>query len=88
VGKFLAPEIREHLKVLAQRMEALETFDHKSLEEMAHAYLEETGLKFKALAQPIRVAITGTTMSPGLFETMEVLGRERTLERFRKALAL
>ncbi|MBP9944041.1 MAG: glutamate--tRNA ligase, partial [Desulfomicrobium sp.] len=88
VDKFLTPEIREHLKVLAQRMEALEAFDHQRLEAMAGAYLEETGLKFKALAQPIRVAITGTTMSPGLFETMEVLGRERTLERFRKALTL
>jgi len=61
---------------------------HKSLEDLAAAYLEETGLKFKALAQPIRVAITGATTSPGLFETMEVLGRERTLARFRKALTL
>ena len=88
VAKFLTPEIREHLAVMASRMEALPAFDHKSLEDMAAAYLEETGLKFKALAQPIRVAITGTTMSPGLFETMEVLGRERTLARFRKALTL
>ena len=88
VTKFLTPETREHLAILAERMQALPAFDHKSLEEMVNAYLEETGLKFKALAQPIRVAITGTTMSPGLFETMEVLGSERTLERFRKALTL
>jgi glutamyl-tRNA synthetase len=88
VAKFLTPEIRVHLQVLADRMVALADFNHKSLEDMATAYLEETGLKFKALAQPIRVAITGTTMSPGLFETMEVLGHERTLARFRKALAL
>ena len=88
VTKFLTPETREHLKVLAVRMEALPAFDKDSLESVTAAYLEETGLKFKALAQPIRVAITGSTMSPGLFETMEVLGRERTLERFRKALTL
>jgi glutamyl-tRNA synthetase len=88
VTKFLTPDIREHLRVMAERMAALPAFDHASLEGMAAAYLEETGLKFKALAQPIRVAITGTTMSPGLFETMEVLGRERTLARFRKALTL
>jgi glutamyl-tRNA synthetase len=88
VTKFLTPDTREHLAILAERMEALAAFDHSSLEEMVNVYLEETGLKFKALAQPIRVAITGTTMSPGLFETMEVLGRERTLERFRKALTL
>lgn len=86
--KFLTPDICGHLRVLADRMENLPTFTHKSLEEMAAAYLEETGLKFKVLAQPIRVAITGTTMSPGLFETMEVLGKERTLQRFRRALTL
>jgi len=88
VTKFLTPETREHLVVLAGRMEALAAFDKESLEGVAAAYLEETGLKFKALAQPIRVAITGSTMSPGLFETMEVLGRERTLARFRRALTL
>ncbi len=88
VAKLLTPEIRGHLAVMASRMGALSAFDHKSLEDMAAAYLEETGLKFKALAQPIRVAITGSTTSPGLFETMEVLGRERTLARFQKALTL
>jgi glutamyl-tRNA synthetase len=88
VAKFLTSDIREHLAVMAGRMESLPSFDHKSLEDLAAAYLEETGLKFKALAQPIRVAITGSTTSPGLFETMEVLGRERTLARFRKALTL
>jgi glutamyl-tRNA synthetase len=88
VDKFLTPDIRAHLAIMASRMESLPAFDHKSLEDLAAAYLEETGLKFKALAQPIRVAITGATTSPGLFETMEVLGRERTLARFRKALTL
>lgn len=88
VEKFLTPEIREHLRILAERMAALSNFDLKALETVAAAYLDETGLKFKALAQPIRVAITGTTMSPGLFETMEVLGKERTLSRFSRALSL
>jgi glutamyl-tRNA synthetase len=88
VDKFLTPDIRAHLTVMASRMESLPSFDHKSLEDLAAAYLEETGLKFKALAQPIRVAITGSTTSPGLFETMDVLGKTRTLARFRKALTL
>lgn len=88
VEKFLTPEAREHLAALARRMEALAVFDQKNLEDMAGAYLEDTGLKFKALAQPIRVAITGGTTSPGLFETMHVLGRERTLARFARAAEL
>jgi glutamyl-tRNA synthetase len=69
-------------------MEILPAFDQKSLEEMVAAYLEETGLKFKILAQPMRVAITGTTTSPGLFETMTVLGKEQTIARFKRALEL
>ena len=40
------------------------------------------------LAQPVRVAITGGTVSPGIFETLEVLGQSRTLERMERALAL
>lgn len=88
VTKFITPEIKPHLAALAQRMEAIVTFDLENLEKMAGAYLEETGLKFKALAQPIRVAITGSTTSPGLFETMAVLGKERTLARFKRAISL
>lgn len=88
VDKFLTPEIRQHLRILAERMETLASFDQKSLENMVAAYLEECGIKFKALAQPMRVAITGTTMSPGLFETMDVLGKERTLARLYRAVSL
>ncbi len=88
VAKFLTADIKDHLATLARRMEELPVFDHKHLEALATAYLEETGLKFKALAQPIRVAITGATTSPGLFETMEVLGKTRTLARFARALTL
>lgn len=86
VDKFLTADIKKHLAELATRMADLPAFDQQHLEGMAADYLEETGLKFKALAQPIRVAITGTTSSPGLFETMEVLGKKRTLERFAQAL--
>lgn len=86
VTKFITPEIKPHLAALAQRMEALPVFDQKNLEEIIGTYLEETGLKFKTLAQPIRVTITGTTTSPGLFETMVVLGKEQTLARFQRVL--
>ena len=51
-------------------------------------YLEERELKFKLVAQPLRVAVTGVTASPGLFETIEVLGRERALARLDRALSL
>jgi len=44
-------------------------------------------MKMGQLAQPVRVALTGRTASPGLFDVMEVLGRERTLSRLQQSLA-
>jgi len=46
---------------------------------------ERLELKPRAAFQPIRVAVTGSKISPGLFESIELLGRERTLERIRRA---
>ncbi|GAU07902.1 glutamate--tRNA ligase [Desulfoplanes formicivorans] len=88
VRKFLKPEHREHLRNLHARFANLPTFDQKSLENVAAAYLEDQNIKFKAIAQPIRVALTGKTVSPGLFETMEALGKEQTLARMKRAMEL
>jgi len=46
------------------------------------------GIKLGQLAQPVRVALTGGTVSPGIYEVIAVLGRERTVARLRKAIAL
>jgi glutamyl-tRNA synthetase len=86
-AKFLTEEARGHLTALLSRFEAASSFAPETLEAIAKGYLEETGLKFKAIAQPIRVALSGRTVSPGLFETMEVLGRERSFARIRRAIA-
>ena len=48
--------------------------------------IDDHGLQLGALAQPVRVAITGGTVSPPIFETLEVLGRERSLARLTEAL--
>jgi len=88
VQKFLTPEVREHLTDVRAILEALCCFDEASMEQAVEAYLEAKELKFKKLAQPIRVAITGGTASPGLFETMAVMGKKRVLARIDRALAL
>ncbi len=44
-------------------------------------------MKLGQLAQPVRVALTGGTVSPGIYEVIAVLGRERTVSRLRKAIA-
>lgn len=88
VEKFFTSEAKGHLAALWELFKTVAPFDQPSLEAAVQGYLDAAGVKFKLLAQPIRVAITGTTASPGLFETMDVLGRERVLARLERALAL
>jgi glutamyl-tRNA synthetase len=88
VQKFLTEETKPLLEEIADRMKALPEFTEASLEAMHKAFIEERDIKFKAIAQPIRVAIMGKTQSPGLFETMVVLGRQQTLARLERALEL
>src|SRR5262245_49747077 len=79
--KFLTPAIAPVLSKLLARFESFETFSSEEWEESFKKLVEEEGMKMGQLAQPVRVALTGRTASPGLFEVMNVLGRERTLLR-------
>jgi glutamyl-tRNA synthetase len=77
-------------RVLEERLRVLEPFDIPTIEAAMRGLASEMGLKVGDLFQPVRVALTGTRFSPGLFETMAVLGRERVLARLeaaRKAFA-
>lgn len=84
--KFLTPAIAPVLQKLVSRFEAHSTFSKQTWEHSFKVLVEEEGMKMGQLAQPVRVAITGRTASPGLFEVMEVLGRDRTLFRLRKGI--
>jgi glutamyl-tRNA synthetase len=79
--KFLVPDNAENLRRLADVVAAVEPFGASALEETVKAWMEENELPMKKVAQPARVAMTGRTRSPGLFEVMEVLGKEKTVER-------
>lgn len=81
--KFLVPHNAEVLVQLAKLVEAVEPFEKETLEERVKSWLDANDLPMKTVAQPARVAMTGRTQSPGLFEVMAVLGRERTVERLR-----
>jgi glutamyl-tRNA synthetase len=84
--KFLTSSIAPVLAELIERYETLPIFSKESWEEVFKEIIEKHGIKMGQLAQPVRVALTGRTASPGLFEVMEVLGRERTLHRLRHGL--
>ncbi len=83
VQKFLTPEKIALLKGLAEALVAVEPFTAPNLEQTARAYLESQGKALRDIAQPCRVALTGRTAGAGLFETMELIGRERVLARLR-----
>jgi glutamyl-tRNA synthetase len=84
--KFLTPAIAPVLQNLLSRFEAFSNFSKQTWEESFKSLVEEEGLKMGQLAQPVRVALTGRTASPGLFEVMEVLGCDRTLLRLRQGI--
>lgn len=88
VKKFLVPEKAGRLADLRAVIAAAPDFHTKPLEDRVSAWLAENKLELKDVAQPARVAVTGRTASPGLFEVMEILGKDRTLARLDHAVAL
>jgi len=74
------------LKASQTRLEQLAAFDAESLEAVLRPLAEELGLKTGQLFGTLRVAVTGQTAAPPLFQTMAVLGRERCLKRIAAAL--
>ncbi len=83
--KFLVPEIKPLLQKIAEDLKNL-PLDEKRLEEYFRNLAEESGVKLKNIAQAVRVALTGRTVSPGLFEIIKVLGKERVGKRLKKAI--
>ncbi len=78
-----APVLEEAEHALAD----LEPFEAQPIEDALRALADRLELKPRDAFQPIRVAVTGSRVSPGLFESIELLGRERTLDRIRAARA-
>jgi glutamyl-tRNA synthetase len=73
--------------VLLQLLRSVpDPFDAENVESVLREHVEEQGVKPKEVYQPIRVALTGTTVSPGIFESLSALGRDESLSRLEKAL--
>lgn len=86
--KFLVPASAPVLRELASTAGAVEPFTAAALEARVKAWLEERKLELKDVAQAARVAMTGRSRSPGLFEVMEVLGRSTVLARLERGAAI
>ncbi len=87
VEKFLKKEkIVELLRDVYSAISHIEDFDKKNLEDSLRALTVKTGVSFSKLAQPLRISITGKSVSAGIFETMELLGKEKTLTRLNNTI--
>jgi glutamyl-tRNA synthetase len=86
-AKHLRAEIAPALADLVTRLAALSQWNITTIEGAFQETLAVHALNLGKLAQPVRVAVTGGTVSPGIYEVLDVLGRERTLERLRRAQA-
>ena len=88
VKKFLTADKAQRLADLRDLLAKTAQFTAKEMEAEAAAWLAKEGLQLKDVAQAARVALTGRSASPGLFEVIEVLGRERTLARLDRGIDL
>ncbi len=80
-AKLVSAEARRLLDLVGQALAALPAWDNASLEACVRTSAEGAGVKLGAIAQPLRAALTGSTVSPGIFDVMAALGREEVLAR-------
>jgi glutamyl-tRNA synthetase len=86
-AQFYTRELAPVFESLIDRFSHIELSDKARAEEAVQALLEQFNLKFKTIAQPMRLALTGKTVSPGIFEIIATLGRDRVVPRLGKALS-
>ena len=84
--KLFKPAALDPMRRLAAALDEIPEFSEAALEAAFTAVMDATGLKLGKIAQPVRLALTGRTASPGIFETIEALGREKTLARLYQAV--
>jgi glutamyl-tRNA synthetase len=85
--KFLKADGLEPLRALRAQLAAADRWDVDAIRDCFESVTSRFGLSLGQLAQPVRVATTGRTASPGIFEVVDILGQARTLERLDQAIA-
>lgn len=84
--KFLTSDMIEPFERLISEFEKLEVFSEATLEPIFRSVMAELNMKLGKIAQPVRVSLTGTSVSPGIFEIIDVLGKPAVLKRMRKGM--
>lgn len=84
--KFLNAKTLPYLRALKTGLLQIETFDEENIKSVFTSVVKEAGVKLGAAAQPARVAMTGGTSSPGIFEVIALIGKDRVIQRLDKAI--
>jgi glutamyl-tRNA synthetase len=88
MARHLTPQAAPLLAAYADALAGLDPFERAGIERALRDACARAGVDARALVHPARVALTGKTAGPGLFELIEVLGRARAVERLRRAAAM
>ena len=86
-SKILDRDLSREISLLSERMEKIENYSHDEIEGEFRAVAQDLGLKARDLVHPVRVALTGKRIGPGLFELMEVLGKEKVKQRLQRLIS-
>jgi glutamyl-tRNA synthetase len=84
--KFLNENSRELLMEIKDGLDSIDNFTESEIQKLFKAIVEKHEIKVGKLAQPVRVALTGGTQSPGIYEVLDVMGKDKTMRRLEKAV--
>ena len=85
--EILKRNLKKETEILKNRMSLIENFDRETIEVEFRKVASDLGLKARDLVHPVRVALTGRRIGPGLFETMEVLGKDKVVKRLERLIS-
>ncbi|MCX5858804.1 MAG: glutamate--tRNA ligase, partial [Proteobacteria bacterium] len=86
VQKFFTPDVKNIFYDLIRKLKEAPAWEEKEIENVFRNIIQAKGIKMGKIAQAVRVALTGKSISPGLFEIMGILGKDKTLQRIESAL--
>lgn len=86
--KFCTPQIHQIIQEFLSKLEDQTNWQEKALEELAREHCEKNAFSLGKLAQPLRVALTGSTVSPSIFEVLDILGKPLAIKRLKKFLTM
>jgi glutamyl-tRNA synthetase len=87
-AKNWTPEAKERIGEILPKFKQAGTWDHAAIEGVVRSYAEGKGISAGKLIHPLRLAVSGVGMGPGLFELLEVIGKDEVISRLERAVEI